>query len=377
MKGFVRQRGSTYTAYWETKDPATGERRQHTKGGHRTKSAAQKYLNSIIGTVQDGSWKPDQALTVARLLREHWLPAQRAKGLRPTTLAQYKGAVEAWIVPYLASVKVAALTPKIVIDWMDRLRAERRLSPRSVQMTVGFLKAATRYALETALVGRDPLAGVRRPRSQSPERTVWDPEQARAFLGAVRDDRLYAAWCLLLGRGLRRGELAGLRWEAVDLSGGSLAVTSARVVVQGGRVVEGLPKTAAGRRRIDLDTHLVSVLHRHHAQQGEERLRAGEAWADSGYVFTDELGRPYHPDTFSERFERLVRQTGLPRIRLHDLRHSCFSAMAADGTPVKVIQELAGHASPTVTLAIYTHAFPGMGKAAGERLSARLFEGND
>jgi integrase len=167
--------------------------------------------------------------------------------------------------------------------------------------------------------------------------------------------------------------VAGLRWDAVELEAGRLAITATRVLTEGGQVVNSRPKTAAGVRPIPLGAHLVGALRAHRRRQIEERLRAGEAYEDSGYVFTDELGAAHYPDTFSERFDRLVANAGLPRIRLHDARHTCASAMLAAGESVKVVQELLGHASPTVTLGVYAHVLPGMAEQATERLSSQLF----
>jgi integrase len=242
-----------------------------------------------------------------------------------------------------------------------------------VQLAVGVLKAACVWAVEAELVGRNPIASVRRPRARSEVMKVWSPEEARAFLAYVREDRFYAAWALLLGRGLRRGEVCGLRWDAVDLDAGRLAITATRVITEDGQVVASRPKTDAGVRRISLDALLVATLRGHRRHQLEERLRAGEAYQDGGFVFTDELGTAYYPDTFSERFDRLVAKAGLPRIRLHDTRHTCATAMLAAGEPVKVVQEMLGHANPAITLAVYAHVLPGMAEQAGERLSAQLF----
>ena len=125
--------------------------------------------------------------------------------------------------------------------------------------------------------------------------------------------------------------------------------------------------------RVPLDAHLVGALRVHRRRQLEEQERAGDVYKDSGLVFVDEVGAGYYPDTFSERFDRLVAKAGLPRIRLHDSRHSCASAMLAAGEPVKVVSEMLGHASPTITLSVYAHVLPGMAEQAGERLSAQLF----
>jgi len=116
MRGSIRQRGETFTSYWHTTDPATGKRMQHSKGGFRTKGAAQKHLNGVVGKVEDGSWRPDQQATVKQLLVDQWLPAQKSRELRPATLAQYDNVITSWIVPNLGGVKVSALTPKMVTD---------------------------------------------------------------------------------------------------------------------------------------------------------------------------------------------------------------------------------------------------------------------
>jgi hypothetical protein len=106
MSSFIRQRGSTHTAYWHTIDPASGARKQHSKGGFKTKKAAREHLNSVMGKVQEGSWRPDQPLTVKQLLNDHWFPAKKSQGLRPTSLAQYRNVIDAWIVPISVEPKL-------------------------------------------------------------------------------------------------------------------------------------------------------------------------------------------------------------------------------------------------------------------------------
>ena len=258
MRGFIRERSGGFTCYWEDKHPATGKRRQHSKGGFPTKGAAQKHLNSIIGAVQDGSWKPDKPLTVEQLLREHWLPAQKARELRPATLAQYEGAITHWIVPRLGGLKVASLTPAVVVDYMTALRSEKSakgragLSPRSVSLATGLLKAACAWAVQAELLGRNPIASVRRPRPETKVMSIWTDAEAKAFLRATREDRLHFLWALALTRALRRGELCGLRWQAVDLDAGTLRIESTWITVDG-QPVASRPKTAAGVRSISLD----------------------------------------------------------------------------------------------------------------------------
>ena len=377
MTGSVRRRGETWTAYWFVRNPATGKHRQHSKGGFKTKGAAQKHLNTILGKVEDGSWTPDAKITMRQLLQEHWLPAQRARGLRATTLAGYEGAINSWIVPRLGGLPVASLTPAVVVEFMAALRSEKSanrrngLSARTVQLATGVLKSACAWAVQAEILGRNPITGVRRPRSETKPMKVWTNDDARRFLEATREDRFAFAWALLLARGLRRGELAGLKWSAIDLDAGTLRIETTRTVVEG-KPAASRPKTAAGLRSIPIDARLVALLRVHRRRQAAEKLAAGPAYEDSAFLLADELGRPYHPESISRWFDTKVAQLGLPRIRLHDCRHTAATLMLAAGTPVKVVSEVLGHSSVTTTLSIYAHVLPGMAEEAGARLSENL-----
>jgi integrase len=393
MKGSIRKRGNSYTVYWSTNDPATGKRVQHTKGGFRYENAARQsqvasgsraegdsareFLNAVIGKVQEGTWRPDSRMTVRQLLEDFWLPAQQSRDLRPATLAQYRLAVNHWIVPNIGGTRIAALTPAGVNELVTTLRTKKSakgregLSPRSAQIAVTVLKSAYAWANNNGLMSRNPIAGVQRPRVQRSEMKTWQPAQARAFLASTADDRIAIAWALLLTRGLRRGEVCGLRWAKVDLNQGVMQVESTRVVVEG-EALDSTPKTDAGRRPIPLDSALIALLRSHRARQAEEKLAAGEAYEDGGYLLADELGRPYHPDTISKWFDDAVKKAGLLRIRLHDTRHTAASLLLSSGVPTKVVSELLGHSSPTVTLTVYAHTLPSMAEEAGEALSKAL-----
>jgi integrase len=315
------------------------------------------------------------------LLEEHWLPAQRLRGLRPATVEQYEHVVADWLVPNIGGLVVAGLRPmdvdklKTTLATSTTPKRDRGLSPRSIQISVQVLKAATRWAAREGGLGRDPLASVRRPRVEASKAMhAWTTDEARQFLASVKDDRLEAVWALLLTRGLRRGELAGLRWQQVDLDAGTVRIVETLIVVDG-KVSASAPKTNAGKRTIPLDDSLVSRLRSLRSRQAQEHLAAGPAYDRRGLLVADELGRPHSPEWISGRFEALVASAELPRIRLHDCRHTAATLMLAAGTPVKVVAEMLGHSSTKVTLDFYAHVLPGMAERAGAELSASLLSG--
>ncbi len=376
MRGSTRKRGSSWTCYWSTTDPASGKRVQHTKGGFRTQREAQKHLGAILESVQAGAWKPDAKLTVAELL-EQWLAAKTSEGIRPATLSLYRMAAEKWLTPRIGAVEARALTASQLGHAVEQLRGPNGsalgrgpLSDRSVQIAVTVLKAATAWAAATGLIARDPLIGYRRPRAESPTMQAWSTAQARQFLGHVAGDRLAVGFALALGRGMRRGEIVGLRWQEVDLDAGSLRVATTRICVDG-KAVQSAPKTARGRRTVPLDGTLVEMLKAHRKHQLEDRLASGGAYQDDGWVFADELGAPIYPDTLAERFEKLAGEAGLPRIRFHDTRHTAATLLLKSGTPVHVVAGILGH-DPAMTLRVYAHVLPGQGEEAGEQLSRAL-----
>jgi hypothetical protein len=172
-------------------------------------------------------------------------------------------------------------------------------------------------------------------------------------------------WWLIALRGLRRGEAAGLRWCDVDLDAGTISIEQQRLAY-GRTVAVGAPKTAASRRTIALDTTTVWILRSHRRRQHAAGSQKGD-----GYVFTTPAGEPLHPDFLTRRFRRLVALSGLPPVRLHDLRHGAASLALAAGTDLKTVQAMLGHSSIVLTADTYTSVLHELQITAAEAI-ARL-----
>jgi integrase len=168
----------------------------------------------------------------------------------------------------------------------------------------------------------------------------------------------------------------GLRWADVDLDAARAAIRQTVIAVHH-KVQLGEPKTAKGRRTIDLDAVTVAALREHRKRQAAERLLMGAGWTDHGLVFCRVDGGPLHPERFSRTFTTRVRQLGLPPIRLHDLRHGWATLALAGGVHPKVVQERLGHANIGITLDIDSHGTEGLHTDAAERVAAAIFGGAD
>jgi integrase len=379
MRGSVRKRGSTWTWYLFELDPVTGKRRQRSKGGFRTKRECQDALNEALARLREGTFVPPSQRTLGSFLLDEWLPAIRPPSVRPSTWLSYCMNAETHIVPALGHLPLQRLTPaQLTAFYRSLLDHGRRnggsLAPKTVRNIHGELHTALKDAMRWGYVARNVAASADVPKGMAPEMHVWSPEQLRAFLDHARRDRLYAAWLLFATTGMRRGEVAGLRWPDVDLEAGRVSPRRPRVVVNY-EVVVSEPKTAKGRRSMALDPATVAALRQHRARQAEDRLAVGPLWHDSGLVFTWPDGRPLHPERFSKWFEQLARAAGLPRIRLHDVRHSYATAALSAGIPAKVVSERLGHANIAITMDTYSHVLPGLDAQAADTV-ARLILGD-
>jgi integrase len=218
---------------------------------------------------------------------------------------------------------------------------------------------------------------VERPRQVKHEMATWTENQASTFLEAVASDRLNAAWQLSL-YGLRRGEVLGLCWSDIDFQGQTLTIRRARVEIAYPEIVEVDPKTERGKRTLPLDDGLVAALRSLRAQQHRERLAAGEVYSGAcggcggEHVVVNELGQPYQPAWYSDRFRDLSKAAGLPIIRLHDARHTCGTLMHLRGVPTAVISKWLGHASAAITMGIYVHSQDEALAAAGALYSTAI-----
>ncbi|WP_017622932.1 tyrosine-type recombinase/integrase [Nocardiopsis chromatogenes] len=200
---------------------------------------------------------------------------------------------------------------------------------------------------------------------------VWTPEQTAAFLLRARRDRLYPLFHLIAHKGLRRGEAVGLEWENVRLADGQVDIRT-QVVQLGWETVTSIPKSEAGRRTITLDAKTAKVLKAWRRRQSEERLKAGEEWADGGRVFTRPDGAGLHPAWVTDLFHRIASEAGLPPIGLHGLRHGAASLSLAAGVDVKVVSAELGHSTTFFTQDTYQTVLPEVAREAAEATAAMI-----
>lgn len=379
MRGHIRKRGRRWAVVVDVGRDEGGRRQQRWRGGFATKREASAALTEILGSVQRGAYIEPSRQTVADFLAE-WLGSIRAS-VRPTTWATYEALSRGLIVPALGTVPLQRLSASqlngFYADLLERGRRNGRggLSPRTVHHVHVTMHKALADALRWQVVSRNVAAQATPPRQVPKEPRTWTAAELRSFLAHVEGDRLYPAFLLAATTGVRRGELLGLAWRSLDLGAGRLSVVQTLVSVRYAMHLS-TPKTAKGRRSVALDPATVGTLRAHRVAMLEERLALGlgTPGADD-LVFTALDGSPLHPMRFSERFGRLVRSAGLPRLSLHGLRHTHATLALQAGVHPKVVSERLGHSTIAVTLDTYSHAIPALEEEAAAKVAALVFGG--
>lgn len=372
--------------WWFVADlpPASdGRRRQAKRRGFKTKAEAQAALDELRVSGRQGVYVAPARQRLGEFLTDDWLPAIKVT-IEASTWASYQRYLRLHVIPPLGGVRLEAVDPGMLnhlyADLLDHGRLDGKpggLSRRSVRYIHTIIGRALGDAVRWGRIVRNPAQAATPPRAaqtktQAPEMKTWDAETLARFLAAEQPSRYHVAFLFLATTGCRRGEALGLRWGDVDLDASRSSLRHTIGAIDHRIYEKSTPKSHRARV-IDLDADTVAALRSWRTRQAAERLLLGPAYDDRGLVFCHPDGRPYHPDRFSREFDRRIARHGVPRIRLHDLRHTWTSLALQAGVDVKIVSERLGHASATITWDIYQHVTPAMQSGAAERVAALIF----
>lgn len=300
-----------------------------------------------------------------------WLKGSVRGSMRKSAYDRDAYLVTNHIKPALGRIKLKKLSPAHVQGfYCDRLDAG--LSPSTVHKIHAILHKALAQAVKWHMVPRNVTEATDPPKPAPKEMRPLSTEEVHKLLEAARCDRLEALYVLAITTGMRQGELLALRWQDVDLENTTLSVRRT-LTRDGGRFTIGEPKTKKSRRSIRLTTQAAQTLREHLSRQLRDIEMLGDRYEDRGLVFTTDTGAPIIPSNLRRRsFAPLLKRAKLPRVRFHDLRHTCATLLLAKGVHPKFVQELLGHATIAITLDTYSHVMPGMGDATARAMEDAL-----
>ncbi|MDP6549172.1 MAG: tyrosine-type recombinase/integrase [Dehalococcoidia bacterium] len=345
-----------------------GGRKRKTFYG-RTRREVQEQLTIALRAHLQGLPVASERLSLGRFL-DSWLVDSVKATVRPRTLQSYTELVRIHLGPGLGRIPLSKLTPQDVQRLINRKLAAG-LSPRRVQYIHAVLRRALSQAEKWGLVARNVAKLVNAPRVVQAEIDPFTPGEARAFIQAIRGERLEALYALAITTGMRQAELLGLFWSDVDLDKRELAIRTTLQRINGEfQFLE--PKTARSHRILALPDMVVESLRAHKGRQIGEKLQVGPDWEELDLVFTAPNGGPLSDRVVRTRFYRILEAAGLRRQRFHDLRHSCASLMIAQGVQSREVMETLGHSTIVMTLNRYGHIFPNARRETAEKMGQIL-----
>jgi integrase len=314
-----------------------------------------------------------------------WLPVVRSQ-LKESTFVSYESNQRLHVFPRLGKVRLGEITPaKLTALYAallenGHLKDEHRgLSPKTVRYIHTIVHKALADAVDDGVLVSNPAQRAKAPKPGRAQATrelrFWEPHQLARFLRHVRGAPLEPLFHLAAFTGMRRGELCGLRWSDIDFAHKRLSVRRSVVSVDY-RMVETTPKSHQARV-IDLDERTTFVLEAHRDKCELAARMEGRVLSSTDRVFCAAGGGVLHPETVTRRFRAALKDAGLPRIRLHDLRHTHATLAMRAGVPPKVISERLGHHTPEFTMHQYAHVLPGMQADAAARIADLVADADD
>jgi len=330
-------------------------KRRRIRRKRRTKTEAVAALRELQRQIDDGVPTGRVNMTVAELLDFYLETVVASNDPSPNTVDNYRWSFS-HLKPALGHRHITALTATDVEQFLVSRRDDRNLSKNSLQRLRSHLAAALTEAERRDWVHRNVAQLARVPSSHTKELRSLTPEQARDLLDAADGHRFEAALVIGLTRGLRPGEILGIRWRDVELENEPPILRIRQAVKrENNRLRLGEPKTPKSKRTLVLPAAAVEALRQHRTRQNRERLSNGDVWQDNDLVFSTEIGTLVDPSNFRREFKKLTRTAGLGDWSPYELRHSAVSLLVAAGVPLDQVADLAGHKDAKTLLGVYRH----------------------
>jgi integrase len=371
MRGHIRERSPGHWAIILDARDAAGRRKRRWFSFQGSKREAQRRCAELVAETRGGAAASPERMTVGQYL-DRWLEQLRPQ-VSPKTIERYGQLVRWNIVPAIGNILIAKLTPMQISAAYSTLLFGG-LAPQTVCHCHKLLSQSLRQAARWRILSSNPADDVRPPRVERREMKVWNTATMAAAIDASQGWRCHIPIVLAALCGLRLGEIAALRWRHVSLDRALVAIVEAAEQTDAGVRIKP-PKSGKGRS-VTLPALAVTELRSWRARQAEEFLRLGIRPGDDTRVITSEAGVPVRPSAIYESWCRFLADTGLPRIRFHDLRHSHATQLLRGGVHPKVASERLGHARVGITLDVYSHVTENMQDTATAAVDAAFAEAN-
>jgi len=350
--GSITQRGDKYRVCFDYGIDREGNRVRKYRT-FDTKRDATRAFNEHKVKMDKGTQIMPSEYTFAQWL-DYWYKDIILPQIEETTAYGYRGMIENYLKPQLGEIRLQKLTARDIQQYYTWLMDEKKLSPNTVIKHHNLLTNTLNAAERQEYITKNPMRAVSPPKKRQREAKFYTPEQLGILLDKAVGTRLELPVFICAYLGLRRGELCGLRWSDVDLEHKTITIENTRTQA-GKKEIEKGTKTASSTRTLYLPDTLCDMLKAAREHQQACRAEYKNAYDDNDYVVVMEDGRPFRPNYLSELFGKFLAENDLPKIVLHELRHTFASLSNQAGIPAYNIGKALGHSTPATTQKIYTH----------------------
>lgn len=316
---------------------------------------------------QLGLYVPPAEMTIRDLVETHLDRKAAYKKVKPGTLLVYRRTAKNYIYPYIGDVRLLLADPPRLQHWVDRLAA--RLSPASVAATTALLSGAFNHAVKLTILPSNPCQHLDRPTPEPPAHTIWTVAQINTVDALLQDEPMWLSlYRLAFSTAMRPGELRALTWSDIDFDDNQVRVRRTIAADEQGNIVVGDSPKNGDTRYVPLTPSPREALLRWQEVQVRRSLHSDLDW-----IFPGVGDKPMPRSAWSARHERLIEQAKIPRITLHELRHTSATLEMRYKTAGKIVAERLGHKDPAYTMRIYQHVDTDLQTDAANALDRRLF----
>ncbi len=381
MNGILQTKGGKYYAVLDYTCPDGSRKRKWVSTGFTVAGnnarAAKRALADIISEYEEKeAYLQGDCLFLDYLA--DWLRKEKEL-IDISTWSSYRLIVESHVTPYFKpfNYTLTELTPQIIQRYYDtkkesgRLDGKGGLSAKTVIQHHAVIHQTLKQALNELRIPYNPADRVRLPKKERFEGGFYTSEQIDRLLECCDEEPMRSIIMMTAFYGLRRSEVLGLKWSAVNYERQTIRIC--HTVVRIGEIIQkDKTKNQTSRRDYPITPNILDCLRQLKAREDANRRFFGAEYQESDYIFKWDDGRPISPDYVSSKFSKILRQNNLPKIRFHDLRHSCASILIDMGFSLKDIQEWLGHADITMTGNVYGHLFNDRKVALANQLADKM-----